>query len=120
MFGVNEARAAVGVGAELGIFLHRLGMHAQGTLVQPQQMKARQGPQPRQRDITLAELERAREVDHRRVERHALALMHGHRPGEPQWNLRDTCPLLASLVDLPGGGLWAKMMCLPLCVATTG
>ena len=76
-------------------------MNPQRPLVQAEKVQAGQRPQARQRHIALAVFEGARQVDHGGVERHALALMHGHGPSEPERHLGDARSLTAILLDLP-------------------
>ena len=79
-------------------------MNAERALIPAEKMQPAQASNARKGDIALAILEGVRQIDHGRVKRHALALMHGDRPGEAQRNLLD--PGLERLVfgDLPFSG----------------
>src|SRR5437899_860376 len=54
------------------------------------ELKPGQRPHPRHRDISLPRLTRCPNVQICGVERQALRLVNRHRPGQPEWELRET------------------------------
>src|SRR3989344_4410784 len=66
-------------------------MHFKRMFINTQNIQPGEPPHTRKRHISLPKLKDLREIHHRRIHAHPLALMHSDSPSKAKWNLGNLC-----------------------------